>query len=416
MDNSKLKKNVVILIISLFILSRGIMLFEGYLGKNLFSSYTTPPKYQTRDYVIWKSKTMELPQMLRDTKFFNLDDFTKFDAGWYLKVAKNGYDKYKMSVKHPAANWVFFPLYPMMIKGVHMIFPSIDYRLIGIILSNIFFIIALIYLYKFCIEFMKFNRNSAIMALIFLLIYPTSLYFSIMYTESLFLLLSILTIYYTYKKNYFAAIIFAALSTATRVPGFINVFLVLMTMLYQGRKEFNLKLVGKIILYGVISGIPLFLYFMYLKGLTGDFLAAIHEEFNWGRKTTLPLYAYFKYIFIPYFAAYGGWDNGLISFVMTTAVFGIYLGVFIYDYIKKHVDVQEGIFFVYGLLLLLMPYATATSMTSIVRYMMVSIPVFIYLARYAEKNKVINFLYTSLFFGLSTIYVIAFINNYFFVV
>lgn len=409
-------KRAAILIISLFIISRGIMLFEGYLGKNLFSSYVSPSTYVYNDYGTWQSKTMKLPDTVRDTKFFNIGDFNKFDAGWYLKIVEKGYDKYKMSEKHPAANWVFFPLYPMTIKAVHIVLPFLDYSIIGILLSNIFLIIALVYMYKFCIEIKGFSSDVGLKTLFFILIYPTSLYFSIMYTESLFLLLSILSIYYVYKKKYFIALIFASLSTVTRVPGFINVFLVLMTMLYQERKRFDHKLIGKFILYGIISGIPLFIYFLYLKGLTGDFLAAVHEQFNWGRVTTIPLLAYFKFLKYPYFGAYGGWDNGLISFIMTTSVFGGYIGIFIYEFIKRNIDFQEIIFFVYGLLLLLMPYTTAESMTSIVRYMMVSIPVFIYLGKMASKRKSLNYLYTWLFLGLNTIYVIAFINNYFFVV
>ncbi|QSZ27050.1 hypothetical protein ACETAC_09300 [Aceticella autotrophica] len=416
MYERKTGRNIIIFIIMLFIISRGIMLFEAYLGKNLFSNYVVPTEYVVIDYGTWQSNTMKLPDMIKDMKPLNLNDFNKFDAGWYLQIVEKGYDKYKMNEKHPPANWVFFPLYPLTVKAVHDVLPFMDYRLIGIMLSNIFFLIALVYLYKFCFEIRGFSKDTALKALFFLLIYPASLYFSIMYTEGLFLLLSVLTIYYTYKGKYFVALVAAALSAGTRIPGFINVFLLLSTMLYQERKRFNMRLLIKAALYGLIAGIPLFIYFWYLKGLTGDFLAAIHEEFNWGRSTTFPLAAYFNYFRYPYFNAPGGWDNGLISFVISTAVFLVYIGTFVYRYFEGKISFQDIIFFIYGLLLLVIPYSTAIFMTSIVRYMMVSVPVFVYIAEAASENKLINIFYTWLFLGLNTIYVIAFINNYFFVV
>src|SRR3569833_2462039 len=107
------------------------------------------------------------------------------------------------------------------------------------------------------------------MALFFLLLYPTSVYLSVLFLVSLYLLLSCGAEYHALKGQYLLAFLLGGLSGATRIVGFINVFfvagLVLVTKQFRWRH----------LLYAALSGVPLLSFFLYMKKLTGDILAQI---------------------------------------------------------------------------------------------------------------------------------------------
>ncbi|MCX7747747.1 MAG: hypothetical protein N2645_12805 [Clostridia bacterium] len=54
--------------------------------------------------------------------------------------------------------------------------------------------------------------------------------------------------------------------------------------------------------------------------------------------------------------------------------------------------------------------------TSVLRYYLVSFPVFIFMGVLSSKNKIAEYIFTVLLFGFNVLYIIGFINNYFFVV
>ncbi|HHP50969.1 MAG TPA: hypothetical protein ENM97_03720 [Moorella mulderi] len=400
----------------LLVINRGLMFFTAFLGKNLFCKYIGLPSYREEELWGRLCPRLVLPESLRETSPITLEDLHKFDSCWYWGIIQRGYDRYRMSEEHPAANWVFLPFYPLCVKALSALFPFLDGRLVGIIFSNGCFYLALIFLYLFIREWRQ--EEGGLKALWLLMLYPASLYFSLLYTESLFLLLSVLTFYCTLRGRYFPALIFASLSSITRIPGFLNIAFMLIFMIYQERQNLGPRLWARAIVYGFLAGLPLLAYCLYLKSITGDFWAVFHEELNWGRTTTFPLLTYILYLKDPYFLSpHGGWDNGPISFIMTTAVFGGYLGGFFRKTKLKKLNGGEAILFAYGLSSLLLSHATAGSdMTSMVRYMMSAWPVFLYLEDLVRNNPPLEFFYLSLFWGLNVIYVIAFINNYFFVV
>lgn len=195
--------------------------------------------------------------------------FGGFDGVHYLRIAQNGYNS---AVYYPA----FFPIFPLLVRFFSVLIPKsslldtsmfVDptFFYVGLILSNLFFILALYYLYKlFRIDY---SSKVSWLAVILLLIFPTSFYFGSIYTESLFLLLSVLVLYESRKKNFLLAGIFCGIASATRIVGVFLAPVILIELYLSVRnneikidnRKFILSVVGLIV---SVSG--LFIYMFYL--------------------------------------------------------------------------------------------------------------------------------------------------------
>jgi len=136
-----------------------------------------------------------------------------WDAGWYIEIAKHGY--------HTLASTAFFPLYPILLRIVHAV-SGFSYPLSGTLISSFFFIVSMVYLGKLVAERLGFS--SALASMTLLALYPISFFFDSMYTESLFLALTLLAVYQSSKGRFWAAGMFALLATLTRNTGvFIDI-------------------------------------------------------------------------------------------------------------------------------------------------------------------------------------------------
>lgn len=403
-------------ILLLVIVSRLMILFTGYVGSNLFASYTEPPAYQHQGPNVVPETAMKLPVRLEQTQLPHLEDFVKFDSFAYLNIATYGYDAYRIAEPHPPANWVFFPLYPLLLSaGGKLIglFHEVDPALLGGILSNIFLVLAFYFVYGIALQ-QQLDRRQSGAVLLLMLLFPTSIFYSLPYTESLFLLLSAASLYYASDKQYALAFLAAGLTTVTRVPGFINLFFVVGTVALNEGIPLTKRHV-RFGLYALLALVPMSLYLLYMKWLTGDLLAPFHEQSLWYRASTAPFAAYVHYFEKPYFMAPGGWDNGFLAFVMSTAVFLvylIYLGVNGKQLVRQP---KQLLFWVYGALLIVIPFSSQPwYLASVIRYMMVVIPLYIYLVRLTDKRENIRFLYQMLFVVIHVITTIGFFNDYYF--
>lgn len=163
--------------------------------------------------------------------------FGNFDGVHYLRIAQDGYlAQYSQA---------FFPIFPFLIRIFSFIFPRIPnldtsiftdpaYFYSGIIISNLFFLGALYVLYK--LINIDFKKDVAFLSVIFLLVFPTSFFFGSIYTESLFLLLAVSSIYLIRKGYFFWAAVLITLSTATRITGVLLIPLYLIEVFQSKNK------------------------------------------------------------------------------------------------------------------------------------------------------------------------------------
>ncbi|MCY9663849.1 hypothetical protein M5X11_02460 [Paenibacillus alginolyticus] len=409
------KVNVILSIVLLVLFSRALMLFTGYIGMNLFTKSSQVPMYMQNVPGTLSKWTLKLPGELASTEKLKLEDFIKFDTYSYLKIATQGYDKFRMDEPHTAANWVFFPLFPLMIFLLGKIF-WFEPAIVGMIVSNLCLLGALIYIYFIALQ-RGFSERQAGTVLLLIVIYPSSLYYTLPYTESLFLLLSAASIYYAGSKQYALAFIAASLSTVTRVPGFINLAFVMGSVFMDEGFKWTWRYL-KWSLYSLLSLIPIGIYLLHMRIVTGDFLAPFHEQsLHWFRYTTIPFINYVRYLKKPYFSTPDGWDNGFIAFTVSTAVFVVFLS-YLFAHLKKLMtNKHELLFFVYGLLLIVIPFSSQPLfLVSVVRYMMVSIPFYFYLVKLTEKWENARIFYMMLFMILQVFETIGFFNGYYFVI
>lgn len=144
----------------------------------------------------------------------------RWDSYWYLDIARNGY--YLRGEKE-IANVVFFPLYPMLVRLAGPVAGG-DLVLAGWMLSSLFLVLAVVMLTRLSQEFHP-DIDPTLPAA-FLLAYPTAFFLNAVYSESLFLFLSLSTVFWALRRNFMIASIFAALASATRVAG-VFLFVVL---------------------------------------------------------------------------------------------------------------------------------------------------------------------------------------------
>ena len=141
------------------------------------------------------------------------------DALWYIAIAQSGYNY--STVVASRAN--FFPLYPLLIhivEPVFALFPTSDpYALAGVALSWILFAIACVGLYGLTADF--FGRSAAIGAVLLLSLFPFSLYYGAVYTESIYLALAVWAFVAIERQQWWAAGALAAIASASRPPGLI---------------------------------------------------------------------------------------------------------------------------------------------------------------------------------------------------
>src|SRR5947208_851606 len=142
-----------------------------------------------------------------------------FDAGFYVDIAKNGY--WAASTLHTMSNWIFLPLFPMLIYPLGYLFGGslAAFNIGGIIISNLAGLVTVTYLYLLVRR--EFDARTASRAVFYLALFPTSFYLSAIYPESLFLACALACIYYARQRRWWLAGICGALASLARIQGFL---------------------------------------------------------------------------------------------------------------------------------------------------------------------------------------------------
>jgi Gpi18-like mannosyltransferase len=201
----------------------------------------------------------------------------KWDCKWYITIIKDGYDlvpRHTPKIWKGLANWAFFPLYPYIVKFIVSI-TSLSVVMAGVLLNQLFIFLALLVFYKYLRLFVD-DLNSRF-GVILLSFSPFSVYFASLYTEALFLLLSLSAFYFMRINRPIISAICGGLLSATRPVG------VMFSVSYLLYHFFKKKIGLKILIGCFITGVGLLLYMVYLQYHVGDYLAFQHIQKGWGR-------------------------------------------------------------------------------------------------------------------------------------
>jgi hypothetical protein len=210
--------------------------------------------------------------------------FAAWDSGWYFDIAKRGY----YFLYGHQSSVAFFPLYPMLMRAVAWPFGGSDRAiwLAGIVVSCSAFVLALITLHRFT-ERVFGSRETARRAVIYLAIFPFSLFFTRVYTESIFLLTTVLAVSRAYDRRWLLAGLWGALATLCRPNGIlIGVPLALLALELEANPS-GRALCGR---FAALLPVPLALagYSYYTYTLSGDPLAWLSAQAHWGNSLGNP--------------------------------------------------------------------------------------------------------------------------------
>jgi hypothetical protein len=239
---------------------------------------------------VFASAMLPLQEGLHYTMSFSdniwLDVWARWDSEHYISIAQYGYEAGTDAV-------AFFPLYPLLMALVAPLVGG-DEVLAGVLLSSVASFTALFYLFK--LADWEFGRPSAKRALLYMAIYPLAFYMLAIYTESLFLTLSIAAFYYARQGKWGVVIPLAFFSGLTRPTGVLLLF----PLAYEVWRQSGVRLLDVLGLlrrvnwWGVIAaGAAPFawvLWAVYLGFITNDPFIAFHstDQPPWWRSSTPP--------------------------------------------------------------------------------------------------------------------------------
>ena len=141
------------------------------------------------------------------------DAFARYDAGWYHGIAVDGYH-YKGEGRN---NLAFFPAYPLLMRagGTLLGGRQQDFYFAGIVISWLAFAAALVVLYR--LARLDVAHAPALRAVAYCAVFPSAIFFGMVYSESLYLLAVLATAYAFRTRRFAAGAAAGALMTATRV-------------------------------------------------------------------------------------------------------------------------------------------------------------------------------------------------------
>jgi hypothetical protein len=183
------------------------------------------------DALMWTAN--ETRRDSNDGKPYLLDPFLNTQVAWdsefYLSIATLGYEDPDIRTIEDddggvySLSYAFFPLYPFAMKVVRLPFtllpitPIAASTIAGLIISLLGTLAAMIALYD--IVRGELGDEGGIRAGFMMLIFPTSFFFAVVYTEGMFVGLAFCSLALMRRRQLVAAAVLAALATGTRAVG-----------------------------------------------------------------------------------------------------------------------------------------------------------------------------------------------------
>lgn len=294
-------------------------------------------------------------------------NYQTWDAQHYAYLSEHGY-----SPGLPSN--VFFPLFPWLIQLLNTLVQNTIVS--GFLVANVCAFVMLIFLYLLIEKL--YNDKIAFYTGLFVLAFPTSFYFSLMYSESLFLMLMTGAFYFWYKQETLLASIFAFLLPLTRPVGILLIIPFFLAMFLSKSKfpktlHVNLPLIVSALLgFGV--------YLLFMQTFTGSAWSGFEAQNNYVAGNSIqnilhPL-LWFKKNFIEITLTLHHYTTSVIDRLFFV---GFLVSVF---WIYKNMDKA---FFYYALVMGMVP-ALLGSFMAYTRYLVVVFPIFIVLALIFKKK------------------------------
>ncbi|HQZ72686.1 MAG: mannosyltransferase family protein [Anaerolineae bacterium] len=252
--------------LGVFLVSRLGIALVAYLAAALLVDNPSPPPYH-----------------LRGQENLLLDVFgSRWDTGFYVSIAEEGYRLDGV----PLPSVPFFPLLPLAMRaGAWLLGDAVP---AGILISNLALLGATLLLYAL-VEASD-GRSVARRAVWYFCIFPTAFFGSAIYSESLFLLGAIGSLWLARRGLWESAAMLGVLTALTRFTGILVAPMLLAEWWSQrGRTPSGASRPSALALLAP-AAVPLgtLAYMLFLRLRFGDGLAFVHASAVWGRRPAGP--------------------------------------------------------------------------------------------------------------------------------
>ena len=285
----------------------------------------------------------------------------RFDVNWYITIAENGYGSITGDDHFP-------PLYPLLIRLATPLFGNAF--IAGLIISNIATLIAIKLLVDFFSSWHPHMQGRNI--LFYFLIFPTSFFLFSAYTESPFLVVTLLSLRAMQKYDWawagfwvFCAILFRLQGVALFAPMFY---------LMWNDPRFLRK-------FGHWAGPSIagmgFLFYIFLRSTQVSGNALPFSEISWHAKLVLP---WETYLYAVRTLLYGNSNHiDLLNWATAT------LFLFLLGFGWRQIPLEYNLYTASNLLIILTRIVEKQPLISMSRYSLTLFPIFFVFA--ASQNK-----------------------------
>jgi len=211
-----------------------------------------------------------------------LQAWVHFDAQWYLLIAERGYRALAESPdlaprNRPEDTSGFFPLFPLTVRGVALLLPGrAATTLAGLLVANAALLAFLFLLQRHTAGLL--GAGAARGAVIAVCVAPTSVFLSVPYSESLFLLVALGALVAAQGGRNTTAFLLAAASALTRPVG----VLIAIPVAWEAWRR-HAEPAGRAGRFAAVLGAPagLALYATFCASRFGDPLAFAARQTRW---------------------------------------------------------------------------------------------------------------------------------------
>ncbi len=309
----------------------------------------------------------------RDLGFVQLH--VRWDSGVYIRIAQFGYGP---------AEAAFFPLYPLLTRmsGDAIAFitqhtTSDDlheiYHVAALVISNLSALGSALVLFN--LARLDLEEDDALRAVFYFLIFPAAFFLSVIYTEALFLFLSLASLHAARRERWWLAGIAGGLAAMTRSGG----VLLLLPLGWEFVARYRAKPLNRHLPSLALAPLGLVVFAIILQYTLGDYRIFFESQkdfahwFFWSDwpSTQRNLQEYWEFVCQHWPARVN------LLFDAGAAVAGLALSLALFR--------QRASYALYALATLLLPLSTGNP-AGFLRYSFAAFPIFILLARWGRQT------------------------------
>ena len=243
---------VLLLVLAAFVISRLILLLGG---------------------AVWAYMKGELDSYVWSFPW----NWIRWDAHHYLGLIENWY----VNEGDPRYHIVFFPLYPAICRVIHLA-TGLDAMPVAFFVSNAFFIACGYIMFR--LGEMAARFKGGVRAMLLFMFSPLTLFCSVPYTESTFLLTTLAAVYLARKRRFFWAVVMGALSSNARMAGMATAIPIFYEILRASGRP-DAKKIAVSVLKVLPVSLGLIAYLALNWQITGDpFKFLEYQAENWSQQ------------------------------------------------------------------------------------------------------------------------------------